>query len=96
MPIMAHVHSDAEIEMIMTSLGREPGGGLVVMPDAFADIHRAVIILLAARNNVPAVYYKSTFVTEEETSAYDVSKATATVSNRGFRGGGVVEPLIPA
>jgi hypothetical protein len=42
MPIMAHIHSDAEIEMIMTSLGREPGGGLVVMPDVFTSIHRAL------------------------------------------------------
>ena len=55
-PIAAPVHSDAEIETVITSLGREPGGGLVVMPDAFMFVHRAPIILLAARNNVPAVY----------------------------------------
>ena len=36
-PIAAPVHSDAEIETVITSLGREPGGGLVVMPDAFMD-----------------------------------------------------------
>jgi putative ABC transport system substrate-binding protein len=29
-PIAAPVHSDAEIEVVITSLGREPGGGLVV------------------------------------------------------------------
>ena len=34
-PIAAPVHSDAEIETVITSLGREPRGGLVVMPDAF-------------------------------------------------------------
>ena len=34
-PIAAPVHSDAEIETVITSLGREPGGGLVVMPDGF-------------------------------------------------------------
>jgi hypothetical protein len=34
-PIAAPVHSDTEIETVMTSLGREPGGGLVVTPDAF-------------------------------------------------------------
>jgi putative ABC transport system substrate-binding protein len=32
-PIAAPVHSDAEIETVITSLGREPGGGLVVVPD---------------------------------------------------------------
>jgi hypothetical protein len=34
-PIITPVHSDAEIETAIIALGREPGGGLVVMPDAF-------------------------------------------------------------
>jgi putative ABC transport system substrate-binding protein len=55
-PITAPVHSDAEIEMAITSLGAEPGGGLIVMPDGFMIVHSAPIILLAARKNVPAVY----------------------------------------
>jgi putative ABC transport system substrate-binding protein len=55
-PIVARVRSVPEIETVMTSLGREPGGGLVVMPDAFAQAHRAPIISAAARNNVPAEY----------------------------------------
>ena len=54
-PIIAHIHSDAEIETAIIALGREPGG-LVVMPDVFAVTHRAPIISAAARNNVPAVY----------------------------------------
>ena len=54
--ITAPVHSDAEIEMAITALGREPGGGLIVMPDGFTTLHRAPIISVAARNNVPAVY----------------------------------------
>jgi putative ABC transport system substrate-binding protein len=55
-PITASVHSDREIETAITALGREPGGGLVVMTDLFMVAHRAPIILAAARNNVPAVY----------------------------------------
>jgi putative ABC transport system substrate-binding protein len=55
-PIIAPVHDEAEIETAIIALGREPGGGLVVMPDAFTIVHRAPIILAAARNNVPAVY----------------------------------------
>jgi putative tryptophan/tyrosine transport system substrate-binding protein len=58
---MAPVHSDAEIEKAITALGREPGGGLVVMPDTFTIVHRVPIILAAARNNVPAVYSQSDF-----------------------------------
>jgi putative ABC transport system substrate-binding protein len=57
----APVHSDAEIEAAINALGREPGGGLVVMPDIFTVVHRAPIILAAARNNVPAVYGLSSF-----------------------------------
>jgi putative ABC transport system substrate-binding protein len=60
-PIFAPVHSDVEIETAIIALGREPGGGLVVMPDAFAQVHRAPIISATARNNVPAVYGLSTF-----------------------------------
>jgi putative ABC transport system substrate-binding protein len=55
-PIIAPVHSDAEIETAIIAVGREPGGGLVVLPDAFTGVHRAPIISAAARNNAPAVY----------------------------------------
>src|SRR5947208_16768784 len=55
-PIAARARSDAEIESIVTTLGRESGGGLVVMPDYFMVNHVGPIISLAARNNVPAVY----------------------------------------
>jgi putative ABC transport system substrate-binding protein len=60
-PTPAPVHSDVEIETTIAALGREPGGGLVVMPDEFMATHRASITLAAARNNVPAVYSLSVF-----------------------------------
>jgi putative ABC transport system substrate-binding protein len=55
-PIRAPADSDAEIEAIITSLGNKPGGGLVAPQDSFLAVHRESIILLANRNNVPAVY----------------------------------------
>ena len=55
-PIAARAHSGAEIEAVVTSLGGEPGGGLVIMPDYFMLNHIGPITLLAARNNVPAIY----------------------------------------
>jgi putative ABC transport system substrate-binding protein len=63
-PITAHVRSDAEIETAITSLGREPGGGLVVMANGFMQLHRSPIISLAARNNIPAVYPNSAWTRE--------------------------------
>jgi hypothetical protein len=60
-PIIAPVHSDLEIETAIVALGREPGDGLVVMPDGFMITHRVPIISAAARSNVPAVYSVSEF-----------------------------------
>ena len=59
--IIAPVRSDVEIETAIIALGREPGGGLVVMPDPFMGTHRAPIISAATRNKVPAVHPLSAF-----------------------------------
>jgi putative ABC transport system substrate-binding protein len=58
-PIVAQVRDDADIEAAMTSLAREPGGGVVVVPSGFTQAHRATITSAAARNNLPAVYGNS-------------------------------------
>jgi putative tryptophan/tyrosine transport system substrate-binding protein len=55
-PIVAPVRSDGEIEMAIVKLGREPGSGLVLPGDAFTEGRRALIISLAGRNNLPALY----------------------------------------
>jgi putative ABC transport system substrate-binding protein len=63
-PIIAHNHSDAEIQAAIIALGREPGGGLVVVPDGSIATHSAPIISAAARNKVPAVFWPSDFARE--------------------------------
>jgi putative tryptophan/tyrosine transport system substrate-binding protein len=90
-PIAAPIHSDAEIETVITSLGREPGGGLVVMPDTFVESHRAHIILLAARNNVPTVYPDSVWARDGGLLSYgpnrvDIFRRSATYVDRILRG----------
>jgi putative tryptophan/tyrosine transport system substrate-binding protein len=60
-PIIAPIHSDAEIETAMIALGQEPGGGLLVLQDVFTFAHRAPIISAAAQNNVPVVSGQSDF-----------------------------------
>jgi putative ABC transport system substrate-binding protein len=70
--ITALVHSDVEIETAIIALAREPGGGLVVMPDAWTTVHRAPIILAAARNNVLAVYWQSVFARDGGLLSYGV------------------------
>jgi len=88
---MAPVHSDAEIETAIIALGREPGGGLVVMPGIFALAHRAPIISAAARNNVLAVYSPSYFAKDGGLLSYgpdlvDNLRRAATYVDRILRG----------
>src|SRR5207237_579992 len=47
-PIIAPVRSDDEIGAVINSLGREPGGGLVVQADGFMFVHRVPIMSQAA------------------------------------------------
>ena len=90
-PIPAPVHSDAEIETAITALGREPGGGLVVIPSVFVTAHRAPIISAAARNNLPAVYTASNYAREGGLLSYgpdpvDTYRRAATYVDRILRG----------
>ena len=71
-PVIRPVHTDVEIEAAIMALGREPGGGLVVMPDVFMGLHRALIISAVARNNVPAVYFQSSFARDGGLLSYGV------------------------
>jgi putative ABC transport system substrate-binding protein len=64
-PIAARAQSDAEIEAVVTSLGREPNGGLIVMPDFFMLNHVRPILLQAARSNLPTIYPWRYVVTKE-------------------------------
>ena len=54
--VAAPVHNAAEIDAIVTEFAREPGGGLMMMPDTFNEANYAQIIALAARCGLPAVY----------------------------------------
>jgi putative tryptophan/tyrosine transport system substrate-binding protein len=90
-PIIAPVHNDVEIETAIIALGREPGGGLVVMPDVFTGAHRAAIISAAARNNVPAVYSQSFFARDGGLLSYgvdqvDIFRRAAAYVDRILRG----------
>jgi ABC-type uncharacterized transport system substrate-binding protein len=74
-PIEAPVHSIAEIEAVMTMLGREAGAGLVVMPDTSMALHRETIIALADRYRVPTVYPFRFFVIGGALMSYGVDLA---------------------
>jgi len=89
--IIAPVHSDVEVETAIIGLGREPGGGLVVMSGAFMNTHRAPVILAAARNDVPAIYGFSYYARDGGLLSYgsepvDNVRRAATYVDRILRG----------
>jgi putative ABC transport system substrate-binding protein len=67
------------------------GGGLVVLPDTFSQVHRAAIILLAARNNVPAAYCDNSFAIDGGLFSYgpdqvDIFRRAAPYVDRILKG----------
>ena len=52
----APVRNRSELEPVVAAQAREPNSGLIVMPDAFTNAHRAEITSLAARYRLPAAY----------------------------------------
>ena len=55
--------SDArEIERAVTAFAREPNGGLIVTAGPLTVVHRDLIVTLAARHKLPAIYFDRTLV----------------------------------
>jgi putative tryptophan/tyrosine transport system substrate-binding protein len=54
--IAAPVHDTSELETVVAAHAREPNGGLIVMPDAFLNAHRAEVTSLTAHYRLPAIY----------------------------------------
>jgi putative ABC transport system substrate-binding protein len=89
--VAAPVHGDAEIETVITALGQKPGSGLLGMPDNFVEVHRALIISLAARSNVPAVYQTPVIARDGGLLSYgadfqDIFRRSASYVDRILRG----------
>jgi putative tryptophan/tyrosine transport system substrate-binding protein len=55
-PMQIPVRDVAEIEHAIAKFAGDGGGGLMVLPDVSATYHRDLIIALAARHRLPAVY----------------------------------------
>jgi putative ABC transport system substrate-binding protein len=72
-PIEAPVHNVGDIESALGTLASQSNGGVVVMPDAFTPVHRDLIITLAARHRLPAVYPFRFFATSGGLMSYGVN-----------------------
>ena len=60
----ANVRDSAEIERTIESFARQSGGGLIVLPNVPTIVHRRLIIALAARHRLPAIYTFRQFVAD--------------------------------
>jgi putative tryptophan/tyrosine transport system substrate-binding protein len=59
-----------EIERAVTAFAREGNGGLIVTGSGLAIVHRQLIMALAARHKLPAVYFQRFFVTSGGLMSY--------------------------
>jgi putative tryptophan/tyrosine transport system substrate-binding protein len=69
------VRNDDDIGSAVTVLGREPGGGLIVMLDVFTAVHRPAIIAQAASRRVPTIFPWRFGATDGGLAAYGVDVA---------------------
>ena len=87
----APVHDEAEIEAAITAFVRAPGGGLIAAADVFVNTRRRLIIELAERYRLPAIYPFRQFVTEGALISYgpdsaDIVRRSASYVDRILKG----------
>ena len=85
------VHNEAEIEAAITAFARESRGALIPAPDAFINTRRHLIMALAQRHRLPAIYSFRQFVTEGGLMSYgpdaaDIVRRSASYVDRILKG----------
>src|SRR5215475_4979547 len=91
-PVPTFVENATDIERAIASFASAPNGGLVVIPDVAAVVHRDLIIALAAGHRVPPVYFARYWVAGGGLMSYgndfvDVFQQAASYVDRILRGG---------
>jgi putative ABC transport system substrate-binding protein len=90
--VLSPVKNDAaDIERAIGSFASVPNGGLVVLPDITTIVHRDLIIALAVRHRIPAVYFLRLFVAAGGLMSYgvdfaDLNRQAASYVDRILRG----------
>jgi putative tryptophan/tyrosine transport system substrate-binding protein len=80
-----------EIERAVATFARSPNAGLIVTGSGLATLHRVLIVTLAARYKLPAVYYDRTYVAAGGLISYgpnlhDQYRSAATYVDRILKG----------
>jgi putative tryptophan/tyrosine transport system substrate-binding protein len=66
------VHEPGDIERTIEAFGRGPNGGLLVLPDNFINAHRKLVVELAEKYRLPAIYPFRFFVNAGGLLSYGV------------------------
>jgi putative tryptophan/tyrosine transport system substrate-binding protein len=69
----APIRTAVDIEAAMEMLGRKPNGGFIVPPDPATATHRKLIVSLAARYRLPAVYSLRSFASDGGLASYGIN-----------------------
>jgi len=86
-----NMRDEADIERGIAAFARSPNGGLILTGSGFASVNRDLIIALAARHRLPAVYFGRYFVTSGGLISYgndivDQSRRAAGYVDRILKG----------
>ena len=90
-PVLTLVENATDIERAIESFASAPNGGLVLMPDVSLTVHRDLVIALAARHRLPAVYFARYWVAAGGLMSYgndfvDMFRQAASYVDRILRG----------
>jgi putative ABC transport system substrate-binding protein len=90
-PIVSKVFSVSDIEVVIQSLAKQPGSGLIAAPDTFSEVNGDLIVSLAAQYRVPTIYAISSFAERGGLMSYgpnerDAVKRAATYIDRILKG----------
>jgi putative ABC transport system substrate-binding protein len=90
-PVRSPVENAADIEHAIGSFARLPNGGLMLTPDLATFVHRGLIVALAARYRLPAVYPRREWVMDGGLMSYgtdriDTYRQAASYVDRILRG----------
>jgi len=90
-PVSAPVRDTDELERLIGAFAREPNGALLVLPDVSTINHRGLIISLAARYRLPAIYPFRLFAASGGLFSYgtdvsDVFRRSASYVDRILKG----------
>jgi putative ABC transport system substrate-binding protein len=84
------VRDEADIEVAVSTLAREPGNGVIAAPDPFINRRRASVIALAERYRLPVIYGVRYFAKEGGLISYgpdtlDIVRRSASYVDRVLR-----------